>query len=88
MANIKKLWKTLPRSVRQLIVLVIGSTLILIGLALIVLPGPFTMPLVILGLFVLAIEFAWAESLLTRAKNHARKLDPRKIKKTKPENPE
>jgi hypothetical protein len=43
------------------------------------------MPLVILGLFVLAIEFAWAESLLTRAKNHAKKLDPRKIKKSKPE---
>ena len=85
MANIKKLWKALPRSVRQLIVLVIGSTLILIGLALIVLPGPFTMPLVILGLFVLAIEFAWAESLLTRAKNHAKKLDLRKIKKNKPE---
>ena len=88
MANIKKLWKALPRSVRKLIVLVIGSTRILIGLALIILTGPFTMPLVILGLFVLAIEFAWAESLLTRAKNHARKLDPRKIKKTKPEDQE
>ena len=47
--------------------------------------GPFTMPLVILGLFILAIEFAWAESLLTRAKNHAKKLDPRKMKKPKPE---
>ena len=85
MANFKKLWKSIPRSVRQLIVLVIGSTLILVGLALIVLPGPFTMPLVILGLFILAIEFAWAESLLTRAKNHAKKLDPRKMKKPKPE---
>ena len=85
MANIKKLWKALPRSVRQLIVLVIGSTLILVGLALIILPGPFTMPLVILGLFILAIEFAWAESLLTRAKNHAKKLDSRKMKKPKPE---
>ena len=83
--NIKRLWKALPRSVRQLIVLVIGSTLILVGLALIILPGPFTMPLVILGLFVLAIEFAWAESLLTRAKNHAKKLDPRNMKKPKPE---
>lgn len=88
MANIKKLWKALPQSVRQLIVIVIGSTLILVGLALIIFPGPFTMPLVILGLFVLAIEFAWAESLLTRAKNHAKKLDPRKIKKPKPEDKE
>lgn len=81
MANIKKLWKALPRSVRQLIVLVIGSTLILVGMALIILPGPFTMPLVILGLFVLAIEFAWAESLLLRARNQVKKIDPRKRKK-------
>lgn len=81
MANVKKLWKLLPRSVRQLIVLVIGSTLIVVGLALIILPGPFTMPLVVLGLFVLAIEFAWAESLLLRAKNQVKKLDPRKYRK-------
>ena len=83
--NIKRLWKALPRSVRQLIVLVIGSTLILVGLALIILPGPFTMPLVVLGLVVLALEFAWAESLLIQAKSRVKKLDPRNMKKPKPE---
>ena len=75
----------IPITLRKIVVLVIGSTLIILGLALIILPGPFTMPLVVLGLVVLALEFAWAESLLTRAKNHAKKLDPRKIKKSKPE---
>jgi len=83
--NIKRLWTLIPITLRKIVVLVIGSTLIILGLALIILPGPFTMPLVVLGLVVLALEFAWAESLLTRAKNHAKKLDPRKIKKSKPE---
>ena len=76
-----KLWKTLPSSIRKTIVLVIGSTFILLGAALIVLPGPFTMPLVILGLLILAVEFTWAESLLMKAKHHAKKIDPRKLRK-------
>jgi hypothetical protein len=50
-------------------------------LVLIVLPGPFTMPLVIAGLFVLAVEFAWAERFLARAKGHASKIVPKKFKK-------
>lgn len=76
----RKLWATLPRSLRRTIVLVVGSTLIVLGVALVVLPGPFTMPLVILGLIVLAVEFTWAESLLIRAKYHAKKINPRKFR--------
>jgi hypothetical protein len=76
-----KLWRALPSSVRKTIVLVIGLTLILLGAALVVLPGPFTMPLIILGLVILAVEFTWAESLLSKAKVHAKKMDPRKLKK-------
>lgn len=78
---LRKLWKALPGSVRKTIVLVIGSTLIALGVALVVLPGPFTMPLVILGLVVLAVEFTWAESLLIKAKFHAKRIDPRKLRK-------
>jgi hypothetical protein len=37
------------------------------------------------GLFILAIEFTWAKSLLTKAQESARKIDPRKLKKRKPE---
>ena len=77
----RKLWRALPSSVRKTIVLVIGSTSILLGAALIVLPGPFTMPLVILGLVILAVEFTWAESLLVKVKHHAKKIDPRKMRK-------
>jgi drug/metabolite transporter (DMT)-like permease len=80
-----KTWKMVPKPLRQVIVLVIGLTLIVIGGLLIVLPGPFTLPFVFAGLVVLAAEFVWAESILIRAKHHAKKVDPRKfLKKKKP----
>jgi hypothetical protein len=72
-------WRLLPSGLRKLIVLVFGSTLIIVGLLLIVLPGPFTMPLVIGGLVVLALEFKWAETLLVRVKHHGQKIMPRKL---------
>jgi hypothetical protein len=80
----KKIWRQVPAPVRKLIVLVIGFTLIAIGSILIILPGPFTLPFMIGGLFILAIEFTWARSLLTKAQESARKVDPRKLKKRKP----
>jgi hypothetical protein len=72
-------WMLLPATVRKTIVFVIGSTLILTGLLLVVLPGPFTLPLVILGLIVLAIEFAWAERMLVKVKAQGKKVDPRNL---------
>ncbi|MEN9906268.1 MAG: hypothetical protein RL475_466 [Actinomycetota bacterium] len=64
---------------RKTIVSVIGSTLIITGLLLIVLPGPFTMPLLILGLAILALEFAWAKSMLEKVKAQGSKLNPKKL---------
>ena len=80
----KKIWRGVPAPVRKLIVLVIGFTLIAIGSVLIILPGPFTLPFMIGGLFILAIEFTWARSLLTKAQESAKKVDPRKLRKHKP----
>ena len=77
----KKNWLLLPKGLRQIIAFSVGSFLVLAGLVLIVLPGPFTMPLVIAGLFVLAVEFAWAERFLAKAKGHASKIVPKKFKK-------
>ena len=51
-----------PR-VRKAIVAVIGTTLVLFGLALIVLPGP-ALVVVPLGVAILATEFAWARRLI------------------------
>ena len=77
----KRNWLLLPKGLRKIIAFSVGSFLVLAGMVLIVLPGPFTMPLVIAGLFVLAVEFAWAERLLAKAKGHASKIVPKKFKK-------
>ena len=77
----KEKWLLLPKGLRKIIAFSVGSFLVLAGLVLIVLPGPFTMPLVIAGLFVLAVEFAWAERFLAKAKGHASKIVPKKYKK-------
>ena len=54
-----------PRPVRWLIV-VAGFTILLAGLALLVLPGP-ALAVIPIGLFVLALEFQWAEEWLERS---------------------
>lgn len=54
-------------NVRKVIVLVVGLTLIAIGVALLILPGPGWLT-IFGGLAVLATEFAWARWLLKRAK--------------------
>jgi len=81
--NFSKTWKLLPQSLRKTIVFLVGSTLIVTGLLLIILPGPFTLPLVVLGLVVLALEFAWAESLLIRVRQQGKKIDLKKLLRKK-----
>lgn len=49
--------------VRKLIVGVIGATVVLFGLALLILPGP-ALLVIPLGLAILATEFAWARRLI------------------------
>lgn len=80
----RKIWRQLPSALRKTIVSVIGFTLIAIGGVLLILPGPFTLPPVIAGLFILALEFTWARSLLTKAQDSAKMIDPRKLRKRKP----
>jgi hypothetical protein len=82
--EIRKAWKSVPKPVRQIVTLVIGGTLVIVGGFLIVLPGPFTIPFVFAGLLILAGEFVWAERFLERAKTEAKKADPRKLLKKKP----
>lgn len=52
---------------KRLIVAIVGFTVLLIGFAMIVLPGP-AFIVIPLGLGILAIEFAWARRLLKRVK--------------------
>ena len=50
---------------RKLMIALIGFTVLAIGLALIVLPGPAIL-VIPAGLAILSIEFAWARNLLKR----------------------
>ena len=50
----------MPRTVRRVVLFVAGLLLILLGLALIVLPGPLTIPPIIVGLWIWSTEFEWA----------------------------
>ncbi|MCI0540652.1 MAG: PGPGW domain-containing protein [Verrucomicrobiales bacterium] len=59
--------KTL-RQIRRITVAVIGGTVILLGIALIVLPGP-AFIVIPAGLAVLATEFAWAKRWIARMKS-------------------
>ncbi len=54
-----------PRHVRALYVLV-GFTILLAGLAMLLAPGP-AFVVIPIGLAILSLEFAWAETLLQRA---------------------
>jgi Putative transmembrane protein (PGPGW) len=53
---------------RKIIVAVLGSTILALGIALIVLPGP-AVVVIPLGLTILATEFLWARRLLRRVKH-------------------
>lgn len=54
------------------VVFVSGLLFILLGLALAALPGPLTIPPILVGLYIWSTEFAWADRLLERAKRSAR----------------
>jgi len=61
MIRIKFAW------LRRAVVALIGFTVLLIGLAMVVLPGP-AIIVIPLGLAILATEFVWARRLLEKAR--------------------
>lgn len=85
-----------PPLVRRIIIGVIGGTILLLGIAMIVLPGPAIL-VVPLGLAVLATEFLWARRWLKKfrvmMKQARRKVLPARwnnatpVPQTKPEPP-
>jgi tellurite resistance protein TerC len=61
------------KGARRIVVLVIGSTVVLIGVVMIVLPGPAVL-VIPAGLAILATEFIWARRLLNRLKHEAKNI--------------
>ncbi len=59
------------KTARRLVIFVIGGTIVLLGVAMIVTPGPAIL-VIPAGLAVLATEFVWARRLLRRFKTTAR----------------
>jgi uncharacterized protein (TIGR02611 family) len=59
------------RKAKRFIVGVVGFTVLLIGIVLLVLPGP-AFIVIPLGLVILASEFVWARKLLKKVKRKLR----------------
>ena len=62
---------TLLRTARRVVVAVLGFTVLAIGLALMVLPGP-ALVVIPAGLAILALEFRWARRWLRHVRAYAR----------------
>ena len=61
------------RTARRVVIGVVGATVLLVGLALLFLPGP-AFVVIPIGLAILSLEFAWARRWLRRAREHAASL--------------
>ncbi|MGI8820520.1 MAG: PGPGW domain-containing protein [Chthoniobacterales bacterium] len=73
----------LPR-IRKLVYSVLGVTVLLLGLAMIVLPGPAIL-VIPLGLAILAGEYAWARRVIRRGKVFVgRRLQRRRAARNEP----
>ena len=55
------------KKARRVVMIVFGFTILIIGIVMVVLPGPGA-PIVFLALTILAAEFVWARRLLKRLK--------------------
>lgn len=65
--------KMLLHAARKVVVLVVGGTVLILGIIMLVTPGP-GIAGVIAGLAILATEFVWAKVLLKRMKDRAATL--------------
>ncbi len=65
------------RKIKRIVIGVVGTTVLIIGILLLVLPGPAFL-VIPLGLGILATEFVWARHLLQKVKEKlSRSRNPR-----------
>ena len=67
------------KKARQAIVAVVGITVLVLGIAMIVLPGPAVIVIPV-GLGILATEFIWARRLLRHVRGQIDRIWPRRSK--------
>jgi uncharacterized protein (TIGR02611 family) len=71
MKQVSRIWDTKNVKIaRRVIVSVVGATVLLIGVALLVLPGP-AFIVIPIGLAILATEYAWARRWLKKIRRMA-----------------
>jgi hypothetical protein len=74
---------TFIRRARKLFILLFGMTVLIIGLAMIVLPGPAIL-VIPLGLTILATEYLWARRWLNKIKEKVQALKHALERKVRP----
>lgn len=65
--------KTPVKILRRIIIVIIGFPLLLIGIILIPLPGPGLL-VCLIALFILSLEFSWANRYFEKAKYELKKI--------------
>ena len=65
------------KQIKRIIIGIIGTIVLLIGIALLVLPGP-AFILIPAGLAILATEFEWAKKLLQKVRDKLKRKNPKK----------
>jgi Putative transmembrane protein (PGPGW) len=74
----RKRWSALGlRQIKRVMIGIVGGSVLLFGIALVVLPGPAVL-VIPAGLAILAIEFEWARRWLPRARGMFRRGAPPK----------
>ncbi len=63
-----------PKHLKRAVTLLVGGTILLLGIGMIVLPGP-ALVVIPLGVVILAGEFAWARRLRRRVQELAESLE-------------
>jgi uncharacterized protein (TIGR02611 family) len=74
--KLNNVWRQLPHPFRWVIVATVGTTLVLLGIVFLFIPGP-GLALIVLGVAILATEFAWAQVVYNRIKDETDKMTAR-----------
>lgn len=81
----RKILTATYKTARRIVIAIVGTTLILIGIVMIVLPGPASI-VIPAGLGILSLEFVWARRWLKKFKDTAQSaVDAVRKKKSKPD---
>ncbi len=65
------------KQIKRVFVGIIGTTILIIGIAMIILPGP-AFIVIPLGLSILATEFLWARKIMDKFKDKLKQLNKKK----------